>query len=139
MNEVGLVGYKSPPTQSRFRPGRSGNLHGRPKRTPTLKSDLEDELNGNVTVREDGKQQTITKRQAIVKALVRAAIDGDIRAANAIATFVKSSNPAESFSKEDSIDDQDIANRFVDREIKRRIAAGELQLASSDAKKDNKT
>jgi hypothetical protein len=38
------VGYKRPPAETRFRPGRSGNPSGRPRRRPDFKVALLAEL-----------------------------------------------------------------------------------------------
>jgi hypothetical protein len=38
------VGYRKPPAKTRFKPGQSGNLNGRPKGSVNLKTDLRSEL-----------------------------------------------------------------------------------------------
>ena len=48
MSDDSRVGYKRPPVQTRFKAGTSGNLSGRPKRRPTFRSVLMDELAGPV-------------------------------------------------------------------------------------------
>lgn len=74
------VGYGQPPKASRFRPGQSGNPGGRPKGVKNLLTDLRAELTSTTTITERGRQRTVTKQLAIVKSLVAAAIDGDMRA-----------------------------------------------------------
>jgi hypothetical protein len=86
------VGYGRPPKHSQFRPGQSGNRSGRPKRTRNILSDLRAELQSTTTITELGRQLTVTKQEAIVKSLVAAAIDGDMRA---ISTLVNITRTAE--------------------------------------------
>jgi Family of unknown function (DUF5681) len=80
------VGYGRPPTHSRFKPGQSGNPKGRPKGSRSPKDILEKVLTAPITVVEDGVKRTITKSEAIYKALVAYGLKGDIRA---ILTVVK--------------------------------------------------
>jgi hypothetical protein len=72
------IGYKRPPSHTRFRPGHSGNPSGRPKRKPTFRMALLEELAaimpGNDPLRAG------SKLQALVKTLVDTAIAGDARA-----------------------------------------------------------
>jgi hypothetical protein len=68
------VGYKRPPRHSQFRPGTSGNPGGRPKRRPSFREILLDELAS--PARTDG----ITKLHAVARSIVEAAIDGNGRA-----------------------------------------------------------
>src|SRR5436305_14513894 len=78
------VGYKRPPKSGRFKPGRSGNPHGRRKKVSSFKSDLAAELQEKLPVVENGRQRKVTKQQAFCKTLVAAAIKKDIRAVNAL-------------------------------------------------------
>ena len=45
------VGYRKPPTATRFKPVQSGNPKGRPKGSPNLATDLSTELGELITVR----------------------------------------------------------------------------------------
>ena len=83
----GRVGYKRPPTHTRFKPGQSGNPKGRPKHARNLKTEFLEELGEVILVREGGREMKITKQRAFVKALVAAAIKGDMRATSAIVSF----------------------------------------------------
>src|SRR5712664_4205201 len=64
------VGYKKPPTGSKFQKGESGNAKGRPRGSKNLATLFEDELNQRVIVRENGRQKRITKREAAVKQFI---------------------------------------------------------------------
>jgi len=74
------VGYGQPPRATRFKPGQSGNPKGRPKGSKSFSADLTAELNDRVSVNENGKRKTITKRAAITKQLVNRAASGDLKA-----------------------------------------------------------
>jgi hypothetical protein len=74
------VGYKNPPTRSRFQPGQSGNPRGRPRKAPTVGFEIVTELRQKVTVRENGTEKKMSKSAALAKSLVSRALAGDMRA-----------------------------------------------------------
>ena len=123
----GAVGYKRPPVATRFKPGQSGNPKGRKKEVRNFKTDVRNELDEMITVREGGREMKITKQRALVKTLVAAAIKGDTRATNALVSFC-----AKAFSDRDDDqsnaqpqpEDLDILEEFVAREAKRRRSNG---------------
>jgi hypothetical protein len=78
------VGYKNPPQSSRFKPGKSGNPSGRPKGSRNLRTDLMEELDAKIVVTEGGQQRTISKQQALVKAMMAKGMKGDTAAGKAI-------------------------------------------------------
>ena len=78
------VGYGRPPKEHQFKPGRSGNPSGRPKGVRNFRSDLRDELAELVSIKDGNKTIEVTRQRAVIKALVSAALDGDLRAANTV-------------------------------------------------------
>jgi Family of unknown function (DUF5681) len=72
------IGYKRPPVHSRFKAGVSGNPNGRPKRCPTFRSVLQDELAAPIQV--ENEQAPISTLRALVKNLIAAAMSGNARA-----------------------------------------------------------
>ena len=78
------VGFGKPPKDTQFRKGRSGNPKGRPKGTKNLKTDLMEELQELISIREGNTRKTISKQRALVKSLIAKAVHGDPRAANAV-------------------------------------------------------
>ena len=82
------VGYGKPPERTRFKKGKSGNPKGRSKGAKNLKTDLIEELQENITVREGDRTVRISKQRAIVKTLVAKTLKGDARAANALLSMV---------------------------------------------------
>ena len=83
------VGYGKPPTETRFKPGESGNPRGRPKgsrnrspypRQDDLRSIFRQEANRLVPINEGGKTVTISMAQAIMRSLAVTAAKGNPRA-----------------------------------------------------------
>jgi len=81
------IGYRKPPKATRFKPGQSGNPKGRPKGSPNLASDLSAELGEQITVREGGEAQRVSKQRALIKSLMAKALQGDVRATTALLTL----------------------------------------------------
>jgi hypothetical protein len=78
------IGYAKPPTNSRFKPGQSGNKSGRPKGSKNTYTLLDDLLNQNITMVQDGKNVKINKKTAILLQAVNSATKGDMKAIQAI-------------------------------------------------------
>lgn len=70
------VGYKKPPKSSQFKPGKSGNPKGRPKRSKNLNTLINNELDEVVVIREQGRVLHLTKRELMVKKIVHEAVSG---------------------------------------------------------------
>lgn len=119
------VGYKRPPKHTQFKPGQSGNPRGRRKSVRNFKTDLLDELREQIPIRENGRERKISKQRAFIKALVAAAIKGDMRATNALVSFCTRSLGVQAEEEADpapSAEDIDIIETFLARERKRRRA-----------------
>jgi Family of unknown function (DUF5681) len=78
------VGYGRPPGHSRFKKGQSGSPRGRAKGNKNLKTDLNEELQEKIMVREGARATKITKQRAIVKTLIAKTLKGDGRAATTL-------------------------------------------------------
>ena len=74
------VGFGRPPAASRFKPGQSGNPHGRRKGSKNLGQLLVDALSARVTVTEHGRTRRITKQEVIVLGIVNGAARRDPKA-----------------------------------------------------------
>lgn len=75
------VGYRRPPHQHRFKPGKSGNPKGRPKGARSLQTEIDALLSAKVTLTEHGKKRKVSVLTAALKRLVHKAVaDGDMRA-----------------------------------------------------------
>jgi hypothetical protein len=112
------VGYGKPPPNKQFRPGQSGNPGGRPKRQPSLLADLDAELAESCPVKDGHRELTVSKQRAFAKTVVSAAIRGEAWAANALIALVRAP-PANSDETASPVD-QELLDRFIEREIKRR-------------------
>ena len=127
------VGYGAPPISTRFKPGQSGNLRGRPKKPKTLKAELIDELDELVNVGEAGSETQVSKRRAIAKSLVQQAVSGDLRATKAlISIFARDPLEAEQ-ADEATHDEKTLLQDYVDREMRRR---GEQSSQINDIEKE---
>ena len=82
------VGYKKPPEDSRFKKGESGNPSGRPKGIKNLKTDLVEELQEKIPVREGDRSVEISKQRLIVKTLVTKTLRGDARITNTLVNLI---------------------------------------------------
>jgi hypothetical protein len=71
------VGYRKPPKQSRFKPGRSGNPQGKPRGTKNALTLLKRALLEPVLVKRNGRETKATKLRVIVTQLVNQAMKGD--------------------------------------------------------------
>lgn len=82
------VGYGKPPVETRFKKGESGNPKGRPKGTRNLKTELMEELQEKVLVREGGRPMTVSRQRAMIKSMMAKALQGDHKAAKVILGMV---------------------------------------------------
>jgi hypothetical protein len=127
------VGYRHPPVATRFKPGHSGNPSGRPKMVRSMKDELLDELSEPVRIKSDSGELEVTKGRAILKTLVHAAIGGNMRALSVLLSFC-SRNPGDSTETQDQLaatEDTKILDDYIDRELRRRINAGNANVDKS--------
>ncbi len=114
------VGYGKPPKHSRFRKGRSGNPKGRTKGYRNLKSDLATELKKRIVVNEGGRRTRVSKQQALMMRLVEQALNGDMRALNALIDRYKRAfglEDSETPTSELPAEDREILAAFRDQII----------------------
>jgi len=74
------VGWGKPPIATRFKKGQSGNLKGRPRGTKNLKTDLMEELQETIVVREGERTVRMSKQRAMIKTVMNKSLKGDARA-----------------------------------------------------------
>ena len=113
------VGYKRPPTHTRFKPGRSGNPAGRPKRQVSFSDALLTELATSLPGKDP--EQARSKLQALVKTLVDAAIGGNARSQSLVVGALARLGDAENSEAPPlTADDKEILEAYVGGELKRR-------------------
>ena len=74
------VGYGKPPKAFQFKPGKSPNPSGRPRKLPELSDLLGKELKRKRHIVEDGRRLAIPTIHILIKRLIELAGRGDIRA-----------------------------------------------------------
>ena len=83
------VGYGNPPHASRFAPGVSGNLKGRPKREESsVAGGIKSFLDAPIEYREGGRVKVATHREIALRKLVDNAVGGDLGAAALVLRIV---------------------------------------------------
>jgi Family of unknown function (DUF5681) len=88
------VGYGRPPEHTRFKPGRSGNPKGRPKRHCNLRTIVEDILNEQIRIREGERTRDMPRLEALVRTILNRALKGDPRAVNALLALIRTTDLA---------------------------------------------
>ena len=74
------VGYKKPPLHTQFKPGQSGNVKGRPKKSTSLVDAFLKELRTPVAITEGTKTKRMQKTEVIAKQITNMAAKGDPKA-----------------------------------------------------------
>lgn len=97
MSDEYEVGYGKPPKQYQFPKGRSGNPGGRHAKSKSIQKLMERELNLIIPVKEGGRELRLTKREAIVKRHVNAALNGNIRALEYLVKYCSEHGIADPF------------------------------------------
>ena len=82
------VGYRRPPRSGQFKKGQSGNPEGRRRGSKNFSTELKEELQEKISIRENGKVKRISKQRAMLKSLSVKAVQGDTKAAMTLATFI---------------------------------------------------
>ncbi|MBA3511588.1 DUF5681 domain-containing protein [Sphingomonas sp.] len=100
------VGYRKPPMNHQFRPGKSGNPKGRPKRE---RIDVAERLSERIRFSINGKEESKTPFEAGLLSSVGRALKGDMRAAR---RFLGYCNSAGLFERAEPIDDHQYVLRI---------------------------
>jgi hypothetical protein len=110
------VGYGRPPIDTRFKPGQSGNPAGRPKRSPSFRTELLEEL---AEMAPGG--DPITKQRAAIRALIQEATGGNLRALSVLFGYLaKTAGLEEANDAAMPDEDKELLQAYLERELKRR-------------------
>jgi hypothetical protein len=82
------VGYRHPPTATRFKTGKSGNPKGRPKGSRPVGSILRDIIEQKVSVTEGGKTRKIPALEVMFRRLANDAMRSDQKAIKLLLSLV---------------------------------------------------
>jgi Family of unknown function (DUF5681) len=125
------VGYKRPPVNTRFQAGRSGNPRGRPKARTSFRAALLAELAAAMPAK--NQQQAGSKLQALVRALVNAAVAGDGRTqALLVSALLRIGESEESEAASLAPEDQAILDAYVGGELMRRADKSDAEAGQGD-------
>jgi hypothetical protein len=83
------VGYGRPPKHTQFRPGKSGNKKGRPKRQRNVRTVVKETLSQPITIREGDRTRSLTKLDAIVLTMVNGSVKGDPKAQASLLAWLR--------------------------------------------------
>jgi hypothetical protein len=124
------IGRGRPPVRTRFKPGKSGNPAGRPKRLPPVGRVIHAELTEVVSV----AGRKMRKIDAVVHALVQQAIAGNLRATAVLfAALARTPEPRDEAAEELSDADREILEKFANGE---RVKAAESETAQNAPKQE---
>jgi hypothetical protein len=83
------VGYGHPPLGTRFKPNQSGNPKGRPRQPVSLSAVVEKVMEEKVEIRQGERVLRMSNRQALVRAALRRALNGDPRLLRTLALLMR--------------------------------------------------
>jgi Family of unknown function (DUF5681) len=110
------VGYGRPPREHQFKPGKGGNLRGRPKGAKSEATILRGLLNRKIDVRQDGRLRKITVFEAILLRFTEEALKGNTKSATFLFNRYAATQAEESaLGDQVSDDDREILEAFVRR------------------------
>jgi hypothetical protein len=112
------VGYGRPPRRTRFKPGQSGNPHGRPKGTRSTGTIVTGVLNRKVSLTAGGRQRQVPLKEAIIMRMADSALKGDLKAASALLALAErtAGSPDVASSAHQDQDDEAIISSFLARQ-----------------------
>jgi Family of unknown function (DUF5681) len=112
------VGWGKPPLGTRFKKGQSGNPKGRPRGTKNLQTDLMEELQETITVREGERTVRMSKQRAMIKTVMNKSLKGDARAVmtllRMLTRFTQPDGGSAEVDEALSVDEKELWQRLID-------------------------
>jgi hypothetical protein len=127
------VGYRKPPTASRFAPGQSGNRKGRPRgsrntaqgpKENRLREIILAEAYRSIKVNEGKKRVTVPMAEAIVRSLAVSAARGQLRSQQAFTKMLAETEQARALQNTQSLEKAVNYKFYWGRELERRKSLG---------------
>ena len=84
-----IARHQRPPRKGQFKPGQSGNPHGRPKNSRNIKTYIDELLSQTIPVIEGGKTRKIPRAEAIAIQLVNQAAKGEPKGLAAVISLTR--------------------------------------------------
>ena len=110
------IGYGRPPEEHQFKPGQSGNKHGRPRGSKNEATIVNEILNRKIEMRQNGISRKITILEAIFLKFTEEALKGNSKAAAFILNRKQSADSSgQSVDPVLDADDQKIFDLFAQR------------------------
>lgn len=119
------VGYKSPPFETRFQKGKSGNPSGKRKKPPaTAAGAMDAVLSKPVYFIKLGKRIKMSRREAVFEKLVSTALAGDMRAMSLVLAQLKTNEKAAAHENAEELSEAEEA--IIERLVARHVRAAAL-------------
>ena len=77
VSEEKPVGYRNPPSHTKFKKNQSGNPLGRPRRARSYRAVIREEMSEPIKITVDGKRRTLSTFQVLIKRMKADALKGD--------------------------------------------------------------
>ncbi len=108
------TGYRKPPKQHQFKPGKSGNQKGRPKGTRNTTTLLREILDRKIEVRSGSTVRKITIREAMLTRFAESALKGDTKsAAFLLQRYDAGETPYEQLDEAPTREEQEIIDSYI--------------------------
>jgi hypothetical protein len=110
------VGYGRPPKHTQFKPGRSGNPRGRPKRPGHIKTIAAQLANSPIRARKGDRTTTLSGLEAMMLAVFKKALNGDLKAMAVFMSHLPPQQMAEEWDGEAAKKDlRERMQKYLDR------------------------
>ena len=114
-----MTGYANPPKETQFKKGQSGNPKGRPKGDKNYLALANRELSQKVSIMENGRRKTLSKKEVFVKTTINKGIAGDKKFTNIAYTMMQDAERYNERKKHDEKKQSKINQKIIENFRKR--------------------